>query len=193
LSHEEDERSLGVDALYAMAMRLREESAEELPQALALHGDQVYAHKPPQSTLEFIRSRRDTSRPPGEEVADFEEYARLYRDSWADPAIRWLLSTVPSAMTFDDHEVSDDWNISESWVEETRTHPSSTTATWPKHPSATRAWRALSIRRYAHPCATPFPARSPASRASPGRSPPRSPDASSLDRPGSKRRSLVGA
>jgi hypothetical protein len=122
-SHEEDERGLGVDALYAMAMRLREESEEELPHALVLLGDQVYAHKPPHGTLEFIRSRRDTSRPPGEEVADFEEYARLYRDSWADPAIRWLLSTVPSAMIFDDHEVSDDWNISESWVEETRTHP----------------------------------------------------------------------
>ncbi|MDQ3943046.1 MAG: alkaline phosphatase family protein, partial [Actinomycetota bacterium] len=50
------------------------------------------------------------------------EYARLYRDSWGDPAIRWLLSTVPSAMVFDDHEVSDDWNISEAWIEEVRTH-----------------------------------------------------------------------
>jgi hypothetical protein len=123
LSHEQDERGLGVDALYAMAMRLRDEPAEELPHALVLLGDQVYAHKPPQGTVEFIRSRRDTSEPPGEEVADFEEYTRLYWDSWGDPAIRWLLSTVPSAMIFDDHEVSDDWNISESWVEETRIHP----------------------------------------------------------------------
>ncbi len=123
LSPEEDGRGLGVDALYAMAMRLRDEPAEELPHALVLLGDQIYAHKPPQSTLEFIRSRRDASEPPGEEVADFEEYTRLYRDSWKDPAIRWLLSTVPSAMIFDDHEVSDDWNISESWLEETRTYP----------------------------------------------------------------------
>jgi PhoD-like phosphatase len=123
LSSEEDGRGLGIDALYAMAMRLRDEPAEKLPHALVLLGDQVYAHKPPQSTLEFIRSRRDVSKPPGEEVADFEEYARLYRDSWGDPAIRWLFSTVPSAMIFDDHEVSDDWNISDAWVEETRTHP----------------------------------------------------------------------
>jgi hypothetical protein len=122
-SPEEDERGLGVDALYAMAMRLRERPAEELPHALVLLGDQIYAHKPPYDTLDFIRSRRDTSRPPGEEVADFEEYARLYRDSWVDPAIRWLLSTVPSSMIFDDHEVSDDWNISASWVEETRAKP----------------------------------------------------------------------
>jgi hypothetical protein len=122
-SPEEDEWGLGVDALYAMAMRLRERPAEELPHALVLLGDQIYAHKPPYDTLDFIRSRRDTSRPPGEEVADFEEYARLYRDSWGDPAIRWLLSTVPSSMIFDDHEVSDDWNISASWVEETRAKP----------------------------------------------------------------------
>jgi hypothetical protein len=104
-------------------MRLRDRPVEELPHALVLLGDQIYAHKPPYDTLDFIRSRRDTSRPPGEEVADFEEYARLYRDSWGDPAIRWLLSTVPSSMIFDDHEVSDDWNISASWVEETRIHP----------------------------------------------------------------------
>jgi PhoD-like phosphatase len=123
LSHEEDERGLGVDAFYALAMHLRDEPAENLPHALLLLGDQVYAHKPPFDTINFIRSRRHTDNPPGEEAANFEEYARLYRDSWKDPAIRWLLSTVPSAMVFDDHEVSDDWNISESWVEEVRTYP----------------------------------------------------------------------
>ena len=122
-SSEEDERGLGVDALYAMAMRLRDEPVESLPRGLVLLGDQIYSHKPPLDTLDFIRSRRDTGKPPGEEAASFEEYAHLYRDSWGDPAIRWLLSTVPSAMIFDDHEVADDWNISEAWVEETRNHP----------------------------------------------------------------------
>ena len=123
LSSEEDERGLGVDALYAMAMRLRDEPVESLPHGLVLLGDQIYSHKPPLDTLDFIRSRRDTGKPPGEEAASFEEYAHLYRDSWGDPAIRWLLSTMPSAMIFDDHEVADDWNISEAWVEETRNHP----------------------------------------------------------------------
>ena len=46
-----------------------------------------------------------SSEPPGEEIADFEEYTRLYRESWSDPDIRWLLSTVPSTMIFDDHDV----------------------------------------------------------------------------------------
>ncbi|HEX2742605.1 MAG TPA: alkaline phosphatase D family protein [Rubrobacter sp.] len=120
LSHEEDARGLGVDTLYATAMRLQEELPEELPHALVMLGDQIYAHKPPFDTLEFIKERRDTERPPGEVVAKFEEYARIYHDAWRDPAIRWLLSTVPSAMIFDDHEVGDDWNISAAWVEEMR-------------------------------------------------------------------------
>src|SRR5215210_1101612 len=123
LGHDEDECGLGVDALYATAMELKDEPPEELPQALVLLGDQIYAHKPPFDTLQFIEERRDTEAPPGVTVANFEEYARIYRDAWADPAIRWLLSTVPSAMIFDDHEVGDDWNISAAWVEEMRQQP----------------------------------------------------------------------
>ena len=60
------------------------------------------------------------SEPPRLEVADFEEYTRLYREAWSDPDIRWLLATVPSAMIFDDHDVHDDWNISAAWVRDMR-------------------------------------------------------------------------
>jgi hypothetical protein len=74
----------------------------------------------PQATAEFIASRRDPSVPPGEQVADFEEYCRLYRDSWTEPAVRWLLSTLPTAMIFDDHDVHDDWNTSRDWVNDIR-------------------------------------------------------------------------
>jgi hypothetical protein len=123
LSHQEDGRGLGVDALFATAMNLKYRQPDELPHALVLLGDQIYAHKPPFDTLKFIEERRGKEDPPGEVVADFEEYARIYRDAWADPAIRWLLSTVSSAMIFDDHEVEDDWNISAAWVEEMRQQP----------------------------------------------------------------------
>ena len=41
-------------------------------------------------------------------------------EAWSDPPIRWLLSTVPSAMIFDDHDVVDDWNTSAAWVDEMR-------------------------------------------------------------------------
>ncbi len=111
------------DALYALALRMRRESQESWPDALLLLGDQIYADEVSSGTLEFIHSRRDTDKPPGEEVADFEEYTHLYRDSWRDPVIRWLLSTVPSAMIFDDHDVHDDWNTSETWVRQMRSKP----------------------------------------------------------------------
>ncbi len=123
LSQDEDERGVGVDALYALAARMRHEPLESWPHALVMLGDQIYADDLPVPTQVFIRSKRDTGRPPGEEAADFEEYTRLYHDSWSAPPIRWLLSTVPSAMIFDDHEVTDDWNISKTWVEEAQTHP----------------------------------------------------------------------
>ena len=57
-------------------------------------------------------ARAIPTEPPGERVLDFEEYTELYRESWGDPTIRWLLSTVSTAMIFDDHDVHDDWNIS---------------------------------------------------------------------------------
>jgi hypothetical protein len=123
LQKSEDRRGHGWDALYALALRMRRQPPEMWPDALLLLGDQVYADEVSPGTREFIRSRRDPEKPPGEEVANFEEYTRLYWDSWKEPVIRWLLSTVPSVMIFDDHDVHDDWNTSETWLEEMRSKP----------------------------------------------------------------------
>ena len=81
----EDSKGYNVDALYALATRMQRVSTKEWPGALLLLGDQIYADEISLGTLEFIRSRRDTDLPPGEEVADFEEYTHLYLDSWASP------------------------------------------------------------------------------------------------------------
>jgi phosphodiesterase/alkaline phosphatase D-like protein len=118
----DDLRERGIDALWTYAKQLQRAEVE-WPDAVLLLGDQVYADDVSPETLEFIRGRRSTSGPPGEQVADFEEYTRLYREAWSDPDIRWLLSTVPTLMMFDDHDVHDDWNISWSWVEEMRREP----------------------------------------------------------------------
>ena len=117
------ELGTGVDALYALALRMRDERPARWPHLLLLLGDQVYADEIPPQTAAFIRGRRDVSRPPGLEVADFEEYAQLYREAWSDPTIRWLLSTLPTAMIFDDHDVHDDWNTSSAWLATMRAEP----------------------------------------------------------------------
>jgi hypothetical protein len=120
LSKDEDPRGREVDALRALALRMLERPIEAWPSLLLAIGDQIYVDEDAPATRAFIRSRRDTSRPPGEEVLDFEEYAHLYRESWSDPVIRWLFSTVGSMMVFDDHDVHDDWNTSIAWIEEMR-------------------------------------------------------------------------
>ena len=123
LAKDEDKRGRGVDALYVLANKMRVEPASLWPDALLLLGDQMYADEVSSGTLEMIRSRRGEDEGPGETVADFEEYTHLYRDAWQEPAIRWLFSTVPVAMIFDDHDVHDDWNTSSAWVEKMRGEP----------------------------------------------------------------------
>jgi hypothetical protein len=109
--------SHGVDVLREYGCRLRETPEEEWPDLLLFLGDQVYADQPSGEMLDFIHARRDGAEP-AHEIADFEEYAELYRQAWTEPEIRWLLSTVPSAMIFDDHDLRDDWNTSAAWREE---------------------------------------------------------------------------
>ena len=123
LRKDADARGREIDALYAMTGRMRGQEPAEWPHALMWLGDQVYADEVSPRTRAFIAARRDPDTPPRGEVADFEEYTRLYRESWSDPAIRWLLSTVSSSMIWDDHDVHDDWNTSAAWVEEMRRKP----------------------------------------------------------------------
>ncbi len=120
LTKDEHDDAREMDALFGLVQEMRRSPRERWPRVLAMIGDQVYADEVSPETVAFIRKRRDIRRPPGEEVADFEEFARLYRESWEDPPIRWLLANVSSAMVIDDHDVNDDWNISQAWVEQMR-------------------------------------------------------------------------
>ncbi len=118
---DEGVRRHGVDALRSLAVTLRDVPEAGWPDLLVLLGDQVYADTTPHPELEaFMRARRSLDEPPFEEIKDYAEYDELYRITWVEPVIRWLLSTVPSAMIFDDHDIRDDWNTSWSWRREMR-------------------------------------------------------------------------
>lgn len=123
----EHHASFGVDALRTYGMHLAthpdgsdgsDGSGEAPPDLLLLLGDQVYADETSDEMRAFIAARRDPEQAPWWELKDYEEYAELYRLAWSDPATRWLLSTVSSAMIFDDHDVRDDWNTSARWRED---------------------------------------------------------------------------
>ncbi|MFF4346421.1 alkaline phosphatase D family protein [Streptomyces sp. NPDC001530] len=127
---------VGPDALDTLAARIAADPDGERPDVLLLLGDQVYADEVSKATRAWIAARRGLADPSpssrlrsnkgdpiGHQVADYEEYTRLYYESWLDPEIRWLLSTVPSCMIFDDHDVIDDWNTSASWLADMRATP----------------------------------------------------------------------
>ncbi|HET7509464.1 MAG TPA: alkaline phosphatase D family protein [Solirubrobacterales bacterium] len=117
-----DETEMGheVDALWVLARQMAAGERDDWPELLFLLGDQVYVDEGSPKTREKIRQRRGTATPPGDEVTDFEEYTWLYQESWEEPLIRWLFSNVAVSMLWDDHDMSDDWNISYSWLEEMR-------------------------------------------------------------------------
>ncbi|WP_420453187.1 alkaline phosphatase D family protein [Ilumatobacter sp.] len=106
------------DALDTYAHRMLRSDPETWPDAVLLLGDQVYADETTAETQARIAERRSLEVAPYEQVKDYEEYTWLYSESWTDPDIRWLLSTLPTAMIFDDHDVRDDWNTSEAWRED---------------------------------------------------------------------------
>jgi hypothetical protein len=120
LPKDQDERGREVDALRTVARRMIDQDPSTWPDLLLWVGDQIYADEVSPRTLDFIQHRRDVSKPPGEIALDFEEYTELYKESWNEPVTRWMLSTVSSAMIFDDHDVHDDWNTSAAWLEEVR-------------------------------------------------------------------------
>jgi hypothetical protein len=105
----------GFDVLRCFANELRNIDEPQWPTTLILLGDQVYADEPPDAVLDFIHKRRGADDPPNDELRDFAEFAELYRIAWIDPDVRWLLSTMPTAMIMDDHDLRDDWNTSRAW------------------------------------------------------------------------------
>ncbi|WP_189079399.1 alkaline phosphatase D family protein [Mangrovihabitans endophyticus] len=108
-------RHLPPDALDAYARRLMRDPSQR-PDLIVLLGDQVYADNTSDKVQRFLRrNRRPGHHGPDDEVISFDEYTRLYHESWRDPEVRWLFATVPAVMIFDDHEIIDDWNTSDSW------------------------------------------------------------------------------
>ncbi|NAZ75190.1 alkaline phosphatase family protein [Kineococcus sp. T13] len=119
---------VGVDALSALAHRMVHGDPEQAwPDLMLFAGDQVYADDPNPGIVERLRARND-GRAEGapevrDEIGDFEEYTWLYHETWGHEAVRWLLSTVPTCMLLDDHDLRDDWNTSQAWREQVSARP----------------------------------------------------------------------
>ncbi len=114
----------GIDALRTFGLRVaREGGGAACPDLLLMLGDQIYADQPSPHLEELMAQRERPADAPEDELADFGEYALAYCEAWSDPALRWLLSTVPTAMVFDDHEIHAEWRISQGWLDEMNAEP----------------------------------------------------------------------
>lgn len=116
---EETSKQLGADALVALARFMAQADIDEWPHALCLLGDQIYADNPPETLADKLTRGDDGLL----HAVTFGEYEALYEHAWMQPDVRWLLSTVPSCMILDDHDLRDDWNTSAQWRAETSADP----------------------------------------------------------------------
>ena len=113
----------GLDALAGLAAQVAgswERRGTAWPHLLLLTGDQIYGDQLSDRLTARFR-RPDLRGDDPDEATTLPQFVELYREAWtATPSVRWLLSTTPSFMIFDDHEQTDDWNITQAWVDARR-------------------------------------------------------------------------
>ena len=102
-----------IDALSAFASWLTErydQREEQWPHLLLLIGDQIYADQPP----DFL-TRSHPQLAHGANT--FEDFTLLYKHAWTnDKSVRQVLAVLPTYMIFDDHEITNNWNASSTWL-----------------------------------------------------------------------------
>lgn len=120
LSNTRHPKGRGIDALRVYGTELADAPAQTWPDLLLLLGDQLYSDDLSPQMQRVVDSGRSGHGPPADELVTFPEFAMAYRESWSEPVIRWLFSTIPTSMVFDDHEVRDAWKSSQAWLEKMR-------------------------------------------------------------------------
>ena len=72
-------------------------------------GDQIYADQPPAALKKVYPQLAHGAN-------TFEDFALLYEYAWTkDKGVRQALAVIPTYMIFDDHEITNNWNISPTW------------------------------------------------------------------------------
>ena len=137
----------GEDLFELLAAQLGLDAHERLtrwPHVLLLLGDQIYADNVAPSVVRTIERRArikplealkgrhahlararkyDPTFAPkagtnGIQLQEYWQFAELYRAAWTSSDVPKMLAQIPTYMLADDHEVSDDWNISWGWIDD---------------------------------------------------------------------------
>ncbi|MDQ6661203.1 MAG: alkaline phosphatase D family protein [Chloroflexota bacterium] len=88
----------------------RFEEREHLwPHLLLLIGDQIYADEPAPDIVKRHPHLKNGAQ-------TFSDFASMYEYAWtSNEGVRQVLAVLPTFMIFDDHEVTNGWNISPTW------------------------------------------------------------------------------
>jgi len=125
----------GKDVLKLLGQHLRNQPRKRLtawPHFLLMLGDQIYADD---IDLAVVRSSGvqygalpSLDEPPGRlkagavagtdgfQCAEYEDFAQSHIHAWTDPDVALLFANLPVFMMFDDHDITDDWNITSGWL-----------------------------------------------------------------------------
>jgi len=79
------------------------------PRLLLLIGDQIYADEPSESLVQLYPHLQGGAH-------TFADFASMYEYAWTnDQRVRQVLAMLPTYMIFDDHEITNNWDISPTW------------------------------------------------------------------------------
>jgi PhoD-like phosphatase len=131
----------GTDVLSLYASHLAKlDRLTQWPHLLLLLGDQIYADDvdrqvaaarwktpgrrqlstldEPERALRRYGNQVPVAGSQGFHCTEFADFALAYVSSWTAANVAKVLANIPTFMTFDDHDITDDWNITGSWLEQ---------------------------------------------------------------------------
>lgn len=134
----------GQDALDLFAKWMADARVEKWPHCLLLVGDQIYADDVSdiaRHALERSRGRdlvvptklsttKDSDEPAGVNgfhLVQFSDFCWFYRRNWSEKGVKKVFANLATYMIFDDHDITDDWNLTGGWVDQMQA-----TAGWPE-------------------------------------------------------------
>jgi hypothetical protein len=105
-----------LSALGSWLVRSRDERESLWPRLLLLIGDQIYADDPADKPEHAPSLKHKMHLPEQLLLQSFEDFAHIYVKTWTgDQGVRQVLAVLPTYMIFDDHEITNSWNISPAW------------------------------------------------------------------------------
>ena len=123
LTKDEHEEGREIDALLALAVRMRAPDPSDWPDLLVLLGDQVYADQVSPATKRYIGRAPPSQRRAARRRRRLRGVLPRSTGRPGAPADALAAVDGPDAMIFDDHDVLDDWNTSDAWVARSAAQP----------------------------------------------------------------------